>query len=206
LARSKRSDAASDSVVVIGLGRFGSSVAVSLLRLGHEVLAIDEDATFAQRWSDELTHVVAVDSTDEEALKQLGAGGFSRAVVGIGNNIEASVLPVLALAELGIKEIWAKAISRKHGQILHRVGANHVVDPETATGSPSPGRSRRPRRTADAGGVAAADQGRRHRGRREAPGRGLHLRPSETEVHAGDELIVSGSTQQVEKFSARTLD
>ena len=227
LARNKRSDVSSDSVVVIGLGRFGSSVALSLLHLGHEVLAIDEDAGLAQRWSDELTHVVAADSTDEEALNQLGVGSFSRAVVGIGNNIEASVLTVLALAELGVKEIWAKAISRKHGQILHRVGANHVVYPETAMGERvahmvtgtmidyiefddgfSIARTKSP--TEAHGRTLGESQLRTKYGvtvvgvkRR---GEDFTYARPETEVHAGDELIVSGSTQQVEKFSARTLD
>ena len=123
-----------DSVIVIGLGRFGSQVAVSLTRLGHEVLAIDEDPHIVQRWSDRLTHVVQADSTDEEALRQLGVGDFRRAIVGIGTDIEASVLTVLALNEIGVREIWAKAISAKHGKILSAVGADHVIYPEAAMG------------------------------------------------------------------------
>jgi trk system potassium uptake protein len=121
-------------VVVIGLGRFGGQVAESLTELGHEVLGIDEDAEIVQKLSDVLTHVVQADSTDEEALRQVGVGEFSRAVVGIGTDIEASVLTVLALTELGVQEIWAKAISAKHGRILERVGARHVVFPESDMG------------------------------------------------------------------------
>lgn len=122
------------SVVVIGLGRFGTAVAQSLVRLGQEVLAVDEDARLVQRWSDELTHVVQADSTDDEALRQIGVANFDRAVVAIGTDIEASVLTVLALAEAGVPDIWAKAITRKHGQILERVGAHHVVYPEFSMG------------------------------------------------------------------------
>ena len=125
---------ATDNVVVIGLGRFGGQVADSLIRLGHEVLGVDEDAKIVQSWSDRLTHVVQADSTDNDALRQLGVPDFGRAVVGIGTDIEASVLTVLALTEVGVKEIWAKAISVKHGKILKSVGANHVIYPEAAMG------------------------------------------------------------------------
>jgi trk system potassium uptake protein TrkA len=125
---------ASDSVVAIGLGRFGGQVADSLVRLGHEVLGIDADIKLVEEWSSVLTHVVQADATDEEALRQLGVAEFDRAVVGIGTAIEASVLSVLALTELGVHEIWAKAISAKHGKILTKVGAHHVVYPESAMG------------------------------------------------------------------------
>jgi Trk K+ transport system NAD-binding subunit len=108
--------------VVIGLGRFGSAVAECLVRLGQEVLAIEEDQALVEKWADTLTHVVQADSTDEEALRQLGVGDFDRAVVAIGADIEASVLTVLALAEAGVNDIWAKAITPKQGQILERVG------------------------------------------------------------------------------------
>ncbi len=132
MARSKK--AGSVSVVVIGLGRFGTAVSQSLVNLGQEVLAIDEDASLVARWADELTHVVQADATDDEALRQLGVSEFDRAVVAIGTDIEASVLTVLALAEAGVPDIWAKAITRKHGAILERVGAHHVVYPESAMG------------------------------------------------------------------------
>ena len=123
-----------NNVVVIGLGRFGGAVAESLVRLGHDVLAIDEDGDLVQAWSDRLTHVVQADTTDSETLRRLGVQDFGRAVVGIGTNLEASVLTVLALAELGVKDIWAKALGPKHGRILERTGAHHVVYPEAAMG------------------------------------------------------------------------
>jgi trk system potassium uptake protein TrkA len=116
------------------LGRFGGTVAESLIRLGHEVLAIDESADIVQSWSDRVTHVVQADSSNIEVLRRLGVDEFPRVVVGIGSDIEASVLTVLALSELGVPDIWAKAISRNHGRILERTGAHHVVYPEAAMG------------------------------------------------------------------------
>jgi trk system potassium uptake protein TrkA len=121
-------------VVVIGLGRFGGQVADSLLRLGHEVLGVDESPKIVEQWSDRLTHVVQADATDDEALRQLGVAEFQRAVVGIGTDVEASVLSVLSLTELRVREIWAKAITAKHGKILSSVGAHHVIYPEAAMG------------------------------------------------------------------------
>lgn len=122
------------AVIVIGLGRFGSSVANSLIRMGHEVLGVDEDGALVQKLSDRLTHVVQADTTDIDALRQLGAADFERAVVGIGSDIEASVLTVLALTELGVGTIWAKATNRRHGRILESTGARHVVYPEAKMG------------------------------------------------------------------------
>jgi trk system potassium uptake protein TrkA len=120
--------------VVIGLGRFGGAVAESLSRVGHDVLGIDQDAALVQSWADRLTHVVQADSTNGETLRRLSVHEFERAVVGIGTDLEASVLTVLALSELGIRDIWAKALSSKHGRILERTGAHHVIYPEAAMG------------------------------------------------------------------------
>jgi trk system potassium uptake protein len=123
-------DSRSDSVAVIGLGRFGSALALELTSLGTEVLGIDTDAKVVQGLSGQLPHVVAADSTDIEALRQLGITDFNRAVVAIGTDIQASILTTSLLTELEVADIWAKAISRQHGRILHRVGAHHVVLPE----------------------------------------------------------------------------
>lgn len=124
----------SDSVVVIGMGRFGRSVAQSLAQLGHEVLGIDEDAGLVQEMSGILTHVVQANATSTETLRQLNVGNFSHGVVAIGSDLEASILTVLALSELGVKDIWAKAVSERHGKILQRTGAHHVVYPEKTMG------------------------------------------------------------------------
>ena len=122
------------SVLVIGLGRFGGAVADSLVRLGHEVLAIDEDAAIVQSWANRLTHVVQADTTNSDTLKRLGVADFEKVVVGIGTDIEASLMTVLALSELGVADIWAKALSTKHGRLLERTGAHHVIYPEAAMG------------------------------------------------------------------------
>ena len=119
-----------DGVLVIGLGRFGTALAESLMSLGHEVLGVDSDPGNVQRNADLLTHVVEADATDEEAMRQLGAGEFGRAVVGIGTDLEASILTTSVLVDLEVPDIWAKAITVPHGRILQRVGAHHVVFPE----------------------------------------------------------------------------
>jgi trk system potassium uptake protein len=122
------------AVLVVGLGRFGSALAEDLQRLGHEVLAVDMNADLVQEWSDRLTHVAQVDATSEAAMRQLGAHEFDMAVVAIGTGIEASLLSTGVLIDLGIREIWAKAITTAHGRLLGRIGAKHVVYPERETG------------------------------------------------------------------------
>lgn len=121
------------TIAVIGLGRFGKSVARSLSHLGHEVLGIDVSETVVQSLSEELTHVVEADSTDTVTLRRLGLSEVDHAVVGIGD-VEASALTVVALTDLGVRDIWAKAISPNHGRILERMGAAHVIYPEAAMG------------------------------------------------------------------------
>ena len=111
----------SDAVLVVGLGRFGSAAAEALHRLGHEVLAIERSPELVQEWSGRLTHVVEADSTNANALRQVGAAQFGIAVVGIGTSIEASVLTTLNLVDLKVGQIWAKAISAAHGTILERL-------------------------------------------------------------------------------------
>ena len=122
-------------IIVIGLGRFGSALADSLVGLGYEVLGVDFDADIVQDHAGSLTHVVQADSTSERALRQIGAADAVTAVVCIGTDIESSVLTTSALIDLGVKNVWAKAISEAHGRILVRVGAHHVVFPEAEMGS-----------------------------------------------------------------------
>lgn len=121
-------------VLVIGLGRFGGAVANSLMRMGHEVLGVDADPRLVEIMAAELTQAVEADSTDIDALTSLGAGDFSSAVVGIGTDIEASVLTVLGLSDLQVPSIWAKATNDNHGRILQRTGAHHIVFPEARMG------------------------------------------------------------------------
>jgi trk system potassium uptake protein TrkA len=116
------------------LGRFGSALAEDLQRLGHDVLAVDASYDLVQEWSDRLTHVAQVDATSPAAMRQIGAHEVDIAVVAIGTGIEASLLSTGVLVDLGIREIWAKAITTAHGRLLERIGAGHVVYPERETG------------------------------------------------------------------------
>lgn len=123
-------DIHNEPVVIIGLGRFGGSIAAELVSSGTEVLAIDSRPKVVQSFASTLPHVVTADTTEIDALNQLGVSEFRHAVVAIGTDIQASILTTSLLSELEIPDIWAKAISRPHGNILRRVGAHHVVFPE----------------------------------------------------------------------------
>jgi trk system potassium uptake protein TrkA len=214
-------------VLVVGLGRFGGALAEGLERLGHEVLAVDRSPQLVQEWSDRLTHVAAADATSEAAMRQLGVAELDRAVVAIGNDIEASLLSTAALVDLGVREVWAKAITAPHGRILERIGAGHVVYPERDTGRRVAhlisGRLldyiefddgfalvkiRAPR---EAHGRTLAESALRTRygvtivGVKR-PGEDFTYARPETPVRSGDLLIVAGPTEVVEKFAVETAD
>lgn len=121
-------------VAVVGLGRFGSAVAKELVRFGHDVVGIDNDLSIVQALSDDLSHVVQADATDEETLQRLGVGDLDAAVVGITDNLETSILVTLLLKRLGVPRVIVKARNETHGDILQRVGADSVVYPERDTG------------------------------------------------------------------------
>lgn len=215
-------DRRNDPVVVIGLGRFGSSLALELVRQGTEVMAIDHRPKVVQSLAGQLPHVVTADSTDSSALDQLGVPDFYRAVVAIGSDIEASILTASILSELEIDDIWAKAISRQHGRILNRVGAHHVVFPEHDMGERVAhlvgGRmldymevdenfalvkTRPPR---DYVGVPLGESNlRRKYGVTivavKPPGEEFTYATAETVLAYGDVIIVSGRTQQIERFT-----
>ncbi len=136
----------SDAVLVVGLGRFGSAAAEALDRLGHEVLAIERSPELVQAWDGRLTHVVEADATNPAALRQIGADHFQIAVVGIGTSVEASVLTTLNLVDLGIGQIWAKAISLAHGKILERLATEGEPRPDFLDDSDLVGAARARRR------------------------------------------------------------
>jgi trk system potassium uptake protein len=123
-----------ESVLVIGLGRFGGALAETLEELGTEVLAVDSDPERVQDYAERLSSVRQADTTSATVLRQLGAPDFEVAVVAIGSDIESSILTTAALADVGVPNIWAKAIRADHGRILERVGAHHVVYPERQMG------------------------------------------------------------------------
>lgn len=119
---------------VIGMGRFGSSVAKTLYQLGHEVLAVDHDREVVEDIMDSVTHAVQADGTDEHALRALGLRNFDVVVVAIGADIQASILCTLLLREMGVPFIVAKAQTELHGKVLARIGADKVVHPERDMG------------------------------------------------------------------------
>jgi trk system potassium uptake protein TrkA len=124
----------SKQFAVIGMGRFGSSVARTLYEMDYEVMGIDEDEERINENIQYVTHAVAADSTDEMALREIGIRNFDVVVVAIGADIQASILTVLILKELGVKKIVAKAQNERHGQVLYKVGADRVVFPERDMG------------------------------------------------------------------------
>ncbi|PUU88815.1 TrkA family potassium uptake protein [Halanaerobium sp.] len=120
--------------VVVGLGRFGASVATTLAENGHDVLAIDRDPEKVQAISGDVTHAVEADATDEEALKTLGVRNFDVAVVSIGDNVSANILCTLILKELSLPYVIVKAPDKLHGKVLSKVGADRIVYPERDMG------------------------------------------------------------------------
>lgn len=124
----------SKQFIVIGLGRFGQSVAKTLFQMGYDVLAVDEDEDAVQEIADSVTHAVQMDATDEYALRTLGIRNFDIAVVSIGTNIQSSIMVTLNLKEAGIKKVVAKATNDMHAKLLTKIGADRVVLPEMDMG------------------------------------------------------------------------
>lgn len=121
--------------VVIGAGKFGTSVAVTLSQKGHSVLLIDNNLEKIQELSDIVTKAIQLDATDEKAMRALDLKDFDAAVVAIGRqSMEDSVLVTMMLKEIGVATVIAKATSEAHGRILTRVGADRVVFPERDMG------------------------------------------------------------------------
>jgi trk system potassium uptake protein TrkA len=121
-------------VAVIGLGRFGSSVARTLAESGCEVLAVDADESRVKAIADDVTDAVRANVLEEEALRSLGLRNFEVVVVAIGHQVEASILVTVLLKEMGIPKIVAKAQDELHGRVLQKVGADIVVFPERDMG------------------------------------------------------------------------
>ena len=210
-------------VLVIGLGRFGAATAGQLDRLGREVLVVDTSEALVSKWSERVTHAVQADARSVEALQQIGAQDFSIAVCAVGSSVEASVLIVANLVDLKIQQIWAKAISKSHGKILERIGANHVIYPEAEAGErvahlvsgrmldfiefdddfalvkmypPKPIR-----------GLALIDSGVRRKHKVtvvgvKSPGKPFTYATPETVVSNHDLIIVSGAEADIERFAA----
>ena len=124
----------SKQFIVIGLGRFGQSVAKTLFEMGYDVLAVDDDENMVQEIADSVTHAVQMDATDDYALRTLGIRNFAIAVVSIGTNIQSSIMVTLNLKEAGVKKVVAKATNDMHAKLLTKIGADRVILPEMDMG------------------------------------------------------------------------
>ena len=124
-----------EEYLVIGLGRFGSSVATTLRDAGQSVVAIDSDADLVQHFASILPHVIHMDSTNREALEEIDVQNFSTAIVCIGSDLENNVLTTVLLGQLGVPRVIAKARTRTQAHILQKVGADDVVLPEYDAGA-----------------------------------------------------------------------
>lgn len=122
------------SFAVIGIGRFGASVAQTLCALGHEVLAIDRDETRIAAIADLVTHAVVADTTDERALKRIGVRNFDCIIISVGDDIRTSILTTVLVKEQGAQFVIAKASDRLHARLLEKTGADKVVLPEHEAG------------------------------------------------------------------------
>lgn len=117
-------------IAVIGLGRFGYSVAKTLSESGSEIIAIDREEEKVKEVSDFVTYAAQLDAMDEKALRSVGVQNVDTAIVSIGERIEASILVVMVLKEMGIKNIIAKAVTPLHGRVLENIGVQRVIYPE----------------------------------------------------------------------------
>ncbi|MDO5726791.1 MAG: TrkA family potassium uptake protein [Bowdeniella nasicola] len=210
-------------VLVIGLGRFGSALAITLEKSGREVLAVEKNPDLIEQWSGRLP-LVEADASNPEALDQLGASEFPVAVVGVGTSLEASVLITGNLVDLGMPQIWAKAISAEHGRILRRIGAHHVVYPEHDAGQRvahmvsgrmldfiemedgfTMVKMRPPKETH--GFTLAESEIRKKYGITvigvKPPGEPFEYATENTRINRDDVLIVSGNTELLERFAQR---
>lgn len=212
-------------MAVIGLGRFGQSLALELMNDGAEVLGIDTREDVVQSLNGQLTHVVAADATNEQVLRQLSIPEFDRVVIAIGSDIQASILVTSLLLRFSIPRIWAKAVSEAHGLILEQLGIPHVVYPEKDMG----------RRVAhivlgsmqdfieidtdfamvktevssEYAGMRLGDSGiRRKHGVTVSSvkhrGETWQAATEDTVLQAGDTILVTGPTRQAERFSRAT--
>lgn len=123
-----------DSYVVIGCGRFGNAVAKTLYKLGHDVLAIDNDMNVVEAIADDVTQAAQGDATDENTLRALGVQNYDTAIISITANMESSIITTILVKELGIKNIICKAKDELQGRILTKIGADRIVYPERDMG------------------------------------------------------------------------
>ena len=213
-----------DDVIVIGLGRFGSAVALELTKLGHRVIAVERDNGIAESYVNKVAKVVHADMAQATAIDMIRDAEPKIAIVGIGSSVESSVLAAANLVDAGVPSIWAKALTPEHKRILDRIGVHHVISPEADSG----------RRVAHLvngklldyiefddgfaivkikppseaiGFTLEQSQIRRKYGVTvvgvKAPGEDFTYAVPQTKISAHHQLIVSGPTELLERFAAR---
>jgi trk system potassium uptake protein TrkA len=211
-----------DAVAILGLGRFGTSLALELMKEDVDVLAVDSDQRIVQSLAGRLTQVVSADTTSEEALRQLSVHEFYRVVIAVGTHLEASILTATVCLGFETPEIWAKAVSDQHAKILSLLGVHHIVQPEHDMGKRVAhlvaGRMmdymefedgyamvKTSPPSAIVGQPLRASEVRRRFGVTivaiKRPGEDFTYATPETVVNRGDVIIASGKTHQVEHFS-----
>lgn len=121
--------------LVLGMGRFGTSIAKTLCELGQEVLAVDSDADLVNDIAPHVTQAMQLDATDEDVLASLGVSNFDAAIVSIGQNTRDSILVCVLLKELGVPYLIAKANDDLHAKVLRKIGADRVIFPERDMGA-----------------------------------------------------------------------
>jgi trk system potassium uptake protein TrkA len=120
---------------VIGLGRFGAATSMELMKLGHSVLGIDVENKAVDTYADRLTRAAVADVTDRNAVEELGLNDYDVVLVAIGSDLQASLVSVVHLKAVGVKEIWVKATSRAHHLILSKLGVSRIIHPEEEMGT-----------------------------------------------------------------------
>ena len=184
-----------DDVLVIGLGRFGTAVALELTRLGHRVIAVERDTHLAEKYVNKFAKVVHADMAQAEALDMIRDAEPKIAIVGIGSSVESSVLAAANLVDAGVPSIWAKALSPEHKRILDRIGVHHVISPEADSG-------RRVAHLVNGKLLDYIEFGVTVVGVK-APGEDFTYAVPQTKISAHHMLIVSGPVELIERFAAR---
>lgn len=212
--------------VVIGLGRFGSSLAKELTQKGSSVLAIDRDPELVQRYADQITETVTLDSTDEDALREVDVFSYKTVIVAIGNNFEASLITTSILKQKKVPRVIAKALTERQKDILERMGADEVILPEHEAGKSLAHRLTHPGviKYFELGNTAVVSEMKLPQGwlgmnssevQRKLEhernnvrilvvkrGDNVYVRPTEAGVlELGDEIVVCGPTKVIEQIS-----
>ena len=122
-------------IIVIGCGRFGTSVSKTLTKLGHDVMVIDQNHEIIKEIAEYVAHAVQMDALDEASFRTIGLRNFDVAIIAIGSDLEASIMATLIAKEAGVKTVIAKAQNEIHGRVLERIGADKVIYPERDMGT-----------------------------------------------------------------------